>query len=141
MHLALHRLSFVVTVRPAPIPRATTRALARSIARFCHASKALLTIYPIETLNGLAKAERQKRIRNAYPLWQGIMADSPVYHPHFALLPRVYAISAQTLSAVYDCVYVCLAEKEGCELVTADDRLVQNLQTRFPFVLHLRDLP
>jgi len=98
-------------------------------------------IYPIETLNGLAKAERQKRIRNAYPLWQGIMADSPVYHPHFALLPRVYAISAQTLSAVYDCVYVCLAEKEGCELVTADDRLVQNLQARFPFVIHLKDLP
>jgi predicted nucleic acid-binding protein len=98
-------------------------------------------IYPIETLNGLAKAERQKRIRNAYPLWQGIMADSPVYHPHFALLPRVYAISAQILSAVYDCVYVCLAEKEGCELVTADDGLVQNLQTRFPFVLHLKDLP
>jgi predicted nucleic acid-binding protein len=53
----------------------------------------------------------------------------------------VYAISAQTLSAVYDCVYVCLAEKEGCELVTADDGLVQNLQTRFPFVIRPKDLP
>ena len=41
LHLAPHRLSFVV--RPAPIPRPTARALARFTARFCHAFKALLT--------------------------------------------------------------------------------------------------
>ena len=98
-------------------------------------------IFPIETLNGIAKAERQRRIRNGYALWQGIMSDSPVYHPHFPLLPRAYAISAQTLTAVYDCVYVALAELEGCELVTADDKLVKNLQSTFPFIVPLSALP
>ena len=50
-------------------------------------------IFPIETLNGLAKAERQKRIKQAYSLWQGIMSDCPVLHPHFVLLTRAHEIS------------------------------------------------
>ena len=44
LHLAPHRLSFVVTLRPAPMPRLTSRATARSTARFCHAFKSLPTI-------------------------------------------------------------------------------------------------
>jgi predicted nucleic acid-binding protein len=69
------------------------------------------------------------------------MMDSPIYHAHFQLLTRAHAISAATLSAIYDCVYVALAEREGCELVTADDKLVKNLQGRFPFVISLSSLP
>jgi len=42
---------------------------------------------------------------------------------------------------VYDCLYVALAEREGCEFVTADDRLVRNLQARFPFIVSLSTLP
>jgi predicted nucleic acid-binding protein len=38
---------------------------------------------------------------------------------------------------VYDCIYVALAEREGCQLITADDRLVNNLQPTFPFIIHL----
>src|SRR5436853_263198 len=87
-------------------------------------------IYPIESLNALSKAERQKRIRanTAMGHWQTIMADAPVFHPHFRLLSRAYVISAANFVAIYDCTYVALAEREGCELVTADDRLVKNLQ-------------
>jgi hypothetical protein len=38
-------------------------------------------IYPLETLNGLTKAERQKRIApgTAFRFWRSIMTDSPVY--------------------------------------------------------------
>jgi predicted nucleic acid-binding protein len=36
---------------------------------------------------------------------------------------------------------VALAEREGCELVTVDDKLVRNLQPRFPFIIHLTALP
>lgn len=36
---------------------------------------------------------------------------------------------------MYDCLYVVLAEREGCDFVTADARLVNNLQTQFPFVV------
>jgi predicted nucleic acid-binding protein len=39
------------------------------------------------------------------------------------------------------CLYVALAERERCELVTADDKLVRNLQPTFPFVRPLAALP
>ena len=35
---------------------------------------------------------------------------------------------------VYDCLYVALAERKACELVTADLRLVTNLGTLFPII-------
>ncbi len=41
------------------------------------------------------------------------------------LLPRAVELSSQRRIGVYDCLYVALAEREGCELVTADDRLVR----------------
>jgi predicted nucleic acid-binding protein len=42
---------------------------------------------------------------------------------------------------VYDALYVALAEREGCELVTADDKLVNALQSKMPFVIPLANLP
>jgi len=100
-------------------------------------------IYPLETLNALSKAERQKRILpgEAQSLWKIVMADAPVYVPHAPLLQKAFALSLSTRTAMYDLLYVCLAEQEGCEMVTADDRLVKNLQPQFPFIVHLKDLP
>ena len=34
-----------------------------------------------------------------------------------------------------------LAEREGCLFITADDKLVRNLQGRFPFIVPLASLP
>lgn len=39
------------------------------------------------------------------------------------------------------CLYVALAEREGCQLVTADVRLVSSLHTLFPFIVALASLP
>ena len=41
---------------------------------------------------------------------------------------------------VYDCLYVALAETEGC-VVTADDKLIKKLQGRFPFIVALSTFP
>ena len=41
----------------------------------------------------------------------------------------------------YDCLYVALAEQENCELVTADDKLINALHRQFPFILSLASLP
>jgi predicted nucleic acid-binding protein len=38
-------------------------------------------------------------------------------------------------------LYVALAEREGCELLTADQRMVNNLQSSFPFIRLLASLP
>ena len=35
---------------------------------------------------------------------------------------------------VYDCLYIALAEREGCEFLTADDKLVKNLGAQLPYV-------
>ena len=41
---------------------------------------------------------------------------------------------------VYDCLYVALAEREACELVTADTRLFNSLQPTYPFIIALASL-
>jgi predicted nucleic acid-binding protein len=101
-------------------------------------------VLPTEVAHALAKAERRKLI----PVGTGIvgLADVlkslPRLYPSLPnLLPRAFAIAAHFRIGVYDCLYVALAEREGCEFVTADDRLVKNLRGQFPFILPLASLP
>ena len=53
----------------------------------------------------------------------------------------VYLIAEQSRATIYDCLYVALAEREGCELISADERLVRALQGTFPFVRSLASMP
>src|SRR6185295_15783966 len=121
----------------AVLPEAHTSKAIRLLDEYRQGLHDLLApdIYPLETLNGLAKAERQNRIPqgSGYALWQTILSDAPTFHPHISLFPRAYTIAAATKVAIYDLLYLTLAERESCEFVTADDRLVKNLQGRFPF--------
>jgi predicted nucleic acid-binding protein len=101
-------------------------------------------LFPTEVANALLVAER----RGAILPGQGtlfladILTTLPRIHPSTpALLPRAYAIAELMQASVYDCLYVALAEKEGCELITADDKLVRKLQPRFSFVAPLSSLP
>jgi predicted nucleic acid-binding protein len=50
-------------------------------------------------------------------------------------------ISSKSRSGFYDCLYVALAEREGCGLVTADDKLIKNLQPHFQFIVSLASMP
>jgi predicted nucleic acid-binding protein len=101
------------------------------------------SVFPVEVAHALTRAERQGRVSPAdgWGLWLGIMADAPVLHPDMLLLPRAYEISSQNRQGVYDCLYVALAERENCELVTADDKLLKNLGPHFPFIVPLSSLP
>lgn len=100
-------------------------------------------IFLVEIAHALTRAERQKRITPA----QGALAladtinTQPQLFSFIALLPRAYQISSDRHVGVYDCLYVALAEREGCDLVTSDDRMVKNLQPHFPFVIALASLP
>ena len=73
--------------------------------------------------------------------WRTVMADCPLLYPAFPLLPRAYAVASTAHIGVYDCLYVALAEREGCQLITADARLTTNLGSRFPFIVSLASLP
>ena len=58
-----------------------------------------------------------------------------------SLTPRAIDISSALRIGVYDCIYLALAERESCEFITADDKLVKNLQGQFPFVVSLASMP
>ena len=100
-------------------------------------------VFSVEVGHALTRAERQGRISVAdgWAWWQLIMADAPALNTYLPLMPRAYAISSATRSGIYDCLYVALAEAEGCELITADDKLVNNLQSYFPSIIPLASLP
>ena len=69
------------------------------------------------------------------------MTTQPVSALSFSLMPRAIAISSRMRVGVYDCLYVALAEREQCDFVTADDKLVKNLQAQHPFIKELASLP
>ena len=100
-------------------------------------------VFSIELAHSMTRAERQARVSTArgWDLVLSIMADAPALVPYAPLVPRAYAISSRYRTGVYDCLYFALAEQQGCPFLTADDRLVRNLQPHFPFILPLAALP
>ena len=100
-------------------------------------------VLPIEATHALTRAERQKRISPAQgaALLKDLLLNLPVLQSSLPLLPRAYEISSSKRVGVYDCLYVALAERENCQFVTADDKLVRTLQPQFPFIVHIGNLP
>ena len=90
----------------------------------------------IEAVHAITRAERQRRITQV----QGAQAltdllnQQPQLVSYIPLLPRAYAISSQVRIGVYDCLYVALAERENCDLITADDKLIKALHGTFQFI-------
>ncbi len=100
-------------------------------------------IFPSEIANGLVSAERQKRIRTGESaiFLTDILSAAPALHHSSPLLIRAMEIAISTKQAVYDCIYLALAEAEGCEWVTADDQFARRLRTSYPFIVSLVSLP
>jgi predicted nucleic acid-binding protein len=100
-------------------------------------------VFPVEVGHALTRAERQGRVTpsQAIVLWRETMRTVPNLESYLPLMPRAIELSSQFRVGVYDCLYVALAEREGCELVTADDRLVKLLQPQFPCVVSLTVVP
>jgi predicted nucleic acid-binding protein len=86
-------------------------------------------IFPAEVAHALTRAERQGRITPPQGMTHltDVLTTPPQLHPYLPLLPRAFALSSRARIGVYDCLYVALAEREGCDLLTADDRLARSL--------------
>src|SRR5262245_8103974 len=80
-------------------------------------------IFLVECIHSLTRAERQGRVTPSQGvlLFQDLIAKPPTLFPHIPLLPRAYQLSSSLRIGVYDCLYLALAERESCVLVTADD--------------------
>ena len=100
-------------------------------------------IFSVEVSHALTRAERQGRIAvgEARKLFLDVLTTPPSFFPFQQLLLRAIDISSKMRVGVYDCLYVALAEQEGCELVTADDKLINALQKDFPFIIALASVP
>lgn len=100
-------------------------------------------VFAVEIAHSLTRAERQGRITPAEGVchFQDILATLPSLHAYLPLLPRAYQLSSLTYQGVYDCLYVALAEREGCELITSDIKMVNKLAGSFPFIKSLTSLP
>jgi predicted nucleic acid-binding protein len=101
------------------------------------------TVFLDEVAGALTKAERQKDIAvgQAAPLFSMVLNNPPGLIPHAPLVARAIDISSRTRSGYYDCLYVALAEREGCPLITSDQKSINNLAPHFPFLVPLAALP
>ncbi|WP_349369413.1 type II toxin-antitoxin system VapC family toxin [Salinarimonas sp.] len=80
----------------------------------------------VEVANALWRKRRVAQVTDAAAA--AMQEDLPQFfarlHPVGSLMTRALAISFALDHPVYDCVYLALAEREGCPLVTADKRLL-----------------
>ncbi len=100
-------------------------------------------IFPAEVGHALIVAERKGRIvagQFAVRL-TAVLAACPDLHETRPLILRACCITASVTTgfrlSFYDALYVALAEREGCELISGDGKLVRNLQTSYPFIKSL----
>ncbi|MCI0641077.1 MAG: type II toxin-antitoxin system VapC family toxin [Gemmataceae bacterium] len=100
-------------------------------------------IFPTEMCNVLMILERSGKIKpgDADVFFRQFLSQLPPLVAGIPLLPRALEIAKQFRQTVYDCLYIALAEREACELVTADDKLVKAVQPTLPFVVSLSSLP
>jgi len=94
-------------------------------------------VFPAEVGHALARAERRKLIAvgQAAPLLANVMRTAP------GLFPYLPGLASQMRCSVYDCLYITLAEREGCAFLTADDKLVRTFQPQFAFIVSLSSIP
>lgn len=127
------------------LPRPTSPRAVRLRDEFRRGVHTLIapSIFPAEAAGALTKAERQKLVPvgQAAVLLADILATPPALHPYESLLARAVDLSSRTRTGLYDCLYVALAEREGCELVTDDLKMIASLGPQFAFVVPLASLP
>ncbi|HJT31156.1 MAG TPA: type II toxin-antitoxin system VapC family toxin [Pirellulales bacterium] len=82
---------------------------------------------PVEIAHALTRAERKGLIPKgqAAVLFADVVTPAPDLHPHLDLLARAIDISSDVRIGVYDCLYIALAEKEQCPVVTADQKMLK----------------
>ncbi len=104
-------------------------------------------IFPAEVGNALIVAERKGRIvvgQFAVRL-TAILAVCPDLHETRPLILRACTVIASVTTgfrlSFYDALYVALADREGCNLISGDGKLVRNLQTSYPFIKSVASLP
>lgn len=80
---------------------------------------------------GFARAAAETALSEARAYFE---SRAMLLHADAALLPRAEKIALDLKHALKDCLYLALAEREGCALITSDATLLARAATSFPFV-------
>ena len=104
-------------------------------------------IFPAEVGNALIVAERKGRVTSGQFAVRpaDVLASCPDRHDTRPLIPRacvlIVAVTTGFRLSFYDALYVALAEREGCRLISGDGKLVRNLGPSYPFIASLASMP
>jgi predicted nucleic acid-binding protein len=100
-------------------------------------------VFPAEVGNALIVAERKVRITPGQfsVRLAAILASCPDLHDTRPLIARACVVIASITFgfglSFYVALYIALAEREGCDLVSGDDKLVRNMAQDYPFIKSL----
>lgn len=91
----------------------------------------------------LLRAERQKVISVGETRRQlnDLSKVGVLQHAAWPLMQRAAAIALLTRLTIADGLYVALAEREGCTMITAEQKLLRKTHKQFPFVIAFASLP
>lgn len=110
------------------LPEVDSGRAVRLIADYKRGFHELLApdFFPVEVGHALTRAERQKRIQppDGWRFWNSIMADAPALLAYLPVMPVAFSLSSTMRLGLYDCLYIALARRESCRVVTADQRLL-----------------
>jgi predicted nucleic acid-binding protein len=103
----------------------------------------VLDLVLIEGANAIWKAQRQKKITiSAAQQALGDLQGIPMQiEPAARLLDKAFEIAVKYDRAVYDALFVALAQDLGVKDVTADEPLYNTTHADFPQIVLLRDWP
>ena len=81
---------------------------------------------PVEVAHALTRAERKcdHSTPEGLEKFQQLAATFPQLHDYIPLLAPCFRHLLAEWIGVYDCLYVALAEREQCKVVTADTRMI-----------------
>lgn len=87
--------------------------------------------YLAECANAITRAERKGIIQppDGEKKFQIILDTAPTLFPHLPLLARAFELSSSKIHGFYDMLLIALAEQEGCQVVTSDEKLAQKFPT------------
>ena len=97
--------------------------------------------FPSEVISAFLRAARRGRLTmdEAREAIRDLLALPFVLCDVTLLADRAFTIAHQRQQRAYDCLYVALAEREGSELWTGDERLYNALHAPYPFVRWIAD--
>ncbi|MBS0209785.1 MAG: type II toxin-antitoxin system VapC family toxin [Planctomycetes bacterium] len=95
-------------------------------------------VFPVEIAHAISKLQRTRKMNeaDARVFFGEILTTAPRLFASEPLLIEGFELALHARVGIYDCLYLALANREGCDLLTADERLIRAFPDA-PNIIHL----